>query len=126
MAPGEEPQASNLVVVLVHAMGVNGIVASNLSSSYTVVCNKTHRDYCNFIIMCSIMSATKSQTKEKKEGKRREEKGRKRKEKGGKREGKFKNFLAGSFGCSVVAGLLLNCCRGFCPLKLQRLQCPCS
>jgi hypothetical protein len=37
------------------------------------------------------MSATKSQTKEKKEGKRREEKGRKRKEKGGKREGKFEN-----------------------------------
>jgi hypothetical protein len=26
MASGEEPQASNLVVVLVHAMGVNGIV----------------------------------------------------------------------------------------------------
>ena len=61
--------------------------------------------------MCSIMSATKSQTKEKKEGKRREEKGRKRKEKGGKREVKFENFLvsiAGSFGCSVAAGLLLN------------------
>jgi hypothetical protein len=32
---------------------------SNLSSSYTVVCNKAHRDYCKkllyFLIMCSIM-----------------------------------------------------------------------
>jgi hypothetical protein len=76
------------------AMGVNGIASSSLSSSHTVVCNKTHRDYHNFVIMCSITSATKSQTKEKKEVKRREEQVIKRKEKGGKREGKFKKFLA--------------------------------
>jgi hypothetical protein len=82
------------VTTSVRAMGVNGIASSSLSSSYTVVCNKTHRDYHNFVIMCSITSATKSQTKEKKEVKRREEQVIKRKEKGGKREGKFKKFLA--------------------------------
>jgi hypothetical protein len=53
----------------------------------------------------------------------------KKKGKRGKREGKFENFLAsiaGSFGCSVAAGLPLNCRRGFCLLKPWRLQCPCS
>jgi hypothetical protein len=43
--------------------------------------------------MCSIMSAIKSQTKEKKEWKRREENGRKRKEKGAKERENSKIFL---------------------------------
>ncbi len=49
--------------------------SSNLSSNYTVVCNKAHRDYH------TVTSATKSQTKEKKEGQKR----RKREKKKGKR-----------------------------------------